>query len=73
MDVLRGDLTDFNTNLANETDVNSFLSKLKEIASHFTFLEEDNTTSGCFSTLLGLVEQYKHELLAGKNDEVQSK
>ena len=72
--LLKQEIDKFNTRFARETDIKIFLSNLKDIASRFTFVEEDTTLNGCFNTLLGLVEQYKHELISGYNDtKIQSK
>ena len=66
--LLKQEIDRFNSTFAGETDIKTFLSNLKDIASRFTFIEEDTTLSGCFNTILGLVEQYKHELVQGHND-----
>ena len=67
-EVLTRELNRFNVRFATETDFKNFLARVRDISSRFTVLEEDNTLSGCFSIILGLVEQYKHELLAGPYD-----
>ena len=66
--LLKQEIDRFNSTFARETDIKIFLAKLKDISSRFTFVEEDTTLSGCFNTILGLVEQYKHELVQGHND-----
>ena len=64
----------FHSQLKTETDVSRFLSKLKEIAARFSILDEENNLSGCFTTILGLTEQYNHELIArhSENEHVHS-
>lgn len=71
---LKQEIDKFNSTFARETNIKTFLSNLRDIASRFTFIEEDTTLSGSFNTILGLVEQYKHELIEGYHDTpVQSK
>lgn len=71
--VIDSEIRKFNLNLAGEKDIRNFLIKLQTIASRFTFLEEEHTPSNSFAIILSLVEQYKHELLAGPNDQVRAR
>jgi hypothetical protein len=66
--LLKQEIDKFNSRFATETNIRTFLLILKDIASRFTFVEEDTTLNGSFNTILTLVEQYKHELIAGYND-----
>lgn len=70
--VIDSEIRKFNLNLAGEKDIKNFLTKLQTITSRFTFLEEEHTLSSSFTIILSLVEQYRHELLAGPNDQIQA-
>ena len=71
MENLLKEVEQFRSLLGKETDFDQFLKILFEIASRFSLKEEDKNLNGCFSVLLGLVEQYTHELLVKSTDHVQ--
>jgi hypothetical protein len=73
MEILERAVDAFETDLSTETNIKLFLAKFRNITRRFVLLEEDNTLNGSFSTVLGLAEQYNHELLIGASaDDVRS-
>ena len=60
---IRKDIDTFNNQLATETDFKKFLALIRQIASRFSFLEEEDTVYSYHTIILGLVEQYKNELI----------
>lgn len=60
----------FNSCLKSEKNLTVVVQKLKEIASHFLLLEEENSLNGTFVTLLNLAEAFNHELLIGYKDSI---
>ena len=60
---IRKDIDTFNNQLATETDFKKFLALIRQLASRFSFLEEEDTVSSYHTIILGLVEQYKNELI----------
>ena len=61
--LLGAELQTFNRTLATETNIRKFIELLTEIASNFTFVEEDTSLNGVFTIILSLSEQYKRELV----------
>lgn len=64
---------DFETTLKQETDFETFLNKTKLLSNRFALLEDGQNLNSSFSVILGLVEQYTHELLAKPDDAVRSR
>ena len=60
---IRKDIDTFNNQLATETDFKKFLALIRQLASKFSFLEEEDTVNSYHTIILGLVEQYKNELI----------
>ena len=63
LSLLETELQTFNRTLATETNIRKFIELLTEIASNFTFVEEDTSLNGVFTIILSLSEQYKRELV----------
>ena len=68
MSVIQLKLDQFENHLKLTNNISEIIHKLKEISSRFSLLEEENTLSGCFVTILNLAEQYNHELTAGYSE-----
>ena len=67
------DLQSFEQNLKDEDNFETYLDKLRTISNRFSLPGDDNILNSCFAVILGLVEQYTHELLAKPGDNVQSR
>ena len=63
LSLLETELQTFNRTLATETNIRKFIELLTEIASNFTFVEEDTSLNGVFTIILSLSEKYKRELV----------
>ena len=67
------ELQSFDQQLKQEDNFEIYLDKLRNISDRFSLPGDDNILNSCFAVILGLVEQYTHELLAKPGDNVQSK
>lgn len=66
--IIEQDINQFNTYFKSESNFTEVIKRLKETASKFYLLDEENSLYGCFVTFLKLAEEYNHELLVGYGD-----